>query len=61
MPLWLDRRYLRPSFRHNDEGEQSMVKYALMLILVAAVVIMTLLVVSRQAHHVFSNVSPELG
>jgi Flp pilus assembly pilin Flp len=61
MPLWLHRRYLRPSLRHHDERGQGMVKCTLIVILVAAVVIMTLLVIDKQAHQVFANVSPELG
>ena len=47
--------------RKDDEEGQGMVEYALILVLIAAVVIVILAVVGKQVSNVFSNVSGGLN
>jgi pilus assembly protein Flp/PilA len=44
----------------NEEG-QSMVEYALILVLIAVVVIVVLIVLGNQVQNVFCNISGALG
>jgi pilus assembly protein Flp/PilA len=47
--------------RSHGETGQSMVEYALLLVLIAVVVIVVLLVLGNQVSNVFCNVSGALG
>ncbi len=45
----------------SSERGQGMVEYALILMLIAIVVIVTLLILGKQTNNLFSNVSSGLG
>ncbi len=45
----------------SEERGQGMVEYALILMLIAIVVIVTLLLLGKQTNNLFSNVSSGLG
>ncbi len=53
----------RPPQRRQDRGDdgQGMVEYALILVLIAIVVIVTVGVVGKKVTNVFSNISSGLG
>ncbi len=55
----LIRRRLAPLL-DNEQG-QSMVEYALILVLIAVVVIVVLIVLGNQVQNVFCNISGALG
>ncbi|MDQ6713869.1 MAG: Flp family type IVb pilin [Candidatus Dormibacteraeota bacterium] len=52
----IERRLAR-----GDEQGQSMVEYALILVLIAVVVIVVLIVLGNQVQNVFCNISGALG
>lgn len=45
----------------HDERGQSMVEYALILVLIAVVVIVVLIILGNQVQNVFCNISGALG
>ena len=58
---WISRNWLRLRERRIQESGQGMVEYALILILIAVVVIVTLSTVGKQVTNAFSNVSHGLS
>ena len=58
---WISRSWLRLRERRIRESGQGMVEYALILVLIAVVVIVTLSTVGKQVTNAFSNVSHGLS
>jgi len=58
---WITRTWLRLRERRIRESGQGMVEYALILVLIAVVVIVTLSTVGKSVTNAFSNVSHGLS
>jgi pilus assembly protein Flp/PilA len=58
---WISRTWLRLRERRIRESGQGMVEYALILVLIAVVVIVTLSTVGKSVTNAFSNVSHGLS
>jgi pilus assembly protein Flp/PilA len=58
---WITRTWLRLRERRIRETGQGMVEYALILVLIAVVVIVTLSTVGKSVTNAFSNVSHGLS
>jgi pilus assembly protein Flp/PilA len=58
---WITRTWLRLRERRLRESGQGMVEYALILVLIAVVVIVTLSTVGKSVTNAFSNVSHGLS
>ena len=58
---WITRTWLRLRERRIPESGQGMVEYALILVLIAVVVIVTLSTVGKSVTNAFSNVSHGLS